>query len=188
MKSIVCILFVLILSMFFSQSSYVKMTDSSFTVNDVIKLRKPIHFIFCNAWSDQTLDDTSQIILDELATFLNTHKKITIEIGVHRDSRGTTILNDTMSKNNAILIQNLLIKKGVDSSQMTIHGYGESNPIAVYQSNGLLSIEKPKESPYELLVLDEAFINQFKKNDKKRFEELHAMNRRTEIKIIRINK
>ena len=37
---------------------------------------------------------------------------------------------------------------------------------------------------WEKIILTEAYINQFKKTDKRKFEMLHQLNRRTEGKIL----
>jgi hypothetical protein len=39
----------------------------------------------------------------------------------------------------------------------------------------------------ETILLNEAYINQFKKTDKKLYDQLHQLNRRTEGKVLRMD-
>lgn len=187
MRFSILVAFVLTVLPTMAQTHYVELTDTTFETGDIIRLRKPIRFLMCNDWFDEIVDDTSHIVLDELAVFLLAHKELKVEIGSHTDTRGTAAKNDTLSQGRADAIRKLLIKKGVPEEQMTAHGYGESTPVVAYLFDSTnYSYRQPENGTYETVSLDEAYINHFFRTDRKRFEQLHSMNRRTEVKIVAI--
>jgi hypothetical protein len=99
----------------------------------------------------------------EIADFLNTHKNIAVEIGAHSDSRGQADKNYTLTIARAESVkQNLVDRFNVSSTQFVCKGYGESK-----------------------LLKSDMDISKAKTKEEK--ENLHQMNRRTEIKIISIN-
>ena len=170
----------------FAQSNYVGLSDSSFAINDVIELNKPIRFIQCNDWSNQIVDDSSHAALDEFSSFLTMHPNVIIEIGTHTDLRGSVSNNDKISMRQAELIREILLKKGVDSNQLSTRGYGESSPLLLYLIDDSFQLEKPETTNYELITLNEDYINQFRKTDIQQYEKLHILNRRIEFKIVEI--
>ncbi|WP_430406396.1 OmpA family protein [Fluviicola sp.] len=109
------------------------------------------------------VDSTSILQLDSIVQFLKKNKQISIEIGVHTDSRGSDPLNLKMTQWRSEQVRNYLVEQGVSESQMTAKGYGETQ-----------------------LIIPEEEINKYKKTNKLQYEKLHQMNRRTELKIIRI--
>lgn len=134
-------------------------SDTEFILGQ--KHRLDLHYVLCQ--SDVIVDSTSIFQIDSVIEFLNQNKKITIEIGVHTDSRGTDSLNLKMTQWRSESIRNYLIGRGIPESQLTAKGYGETQ-----------------------LIISEEEINKYKKTDKLQYEKLHQRNRRTELKIIRI--
>ncbi|MBL4703104.1 MAG: PD40 domain-containing protein, partial [Flavobacteriales bacterium] len=88
--------------------------------------------------------------LDRVVDYLMSNPEIKVELGGHTDSDGEEKDNQILSENRAKACVDYITSKGIDSSRMSHHGYGESEPRV--------------------------------KNDTK---EHKAMNRRTEMKIIK---
>ncbi|WP_341902147.1 OmpA family protein [Fluviicola taffensis] len=109
------------------------------------------------------VDSTSILQLDSVIQFLNKNRQVIVEIGVHTDSRGADSSNLKMTQWRSEQVRNYLVKQGVPESQMTAKGYGETQ-----------------------LIIPEEEINKYKKTNKLQYEKLHQMNRRTELKIIRM--
>lgn len=100
--------------------------------------------------------------LDSLVTFLNTHPNVVIEIGNHTDTRGSDASNMKLTDCRSRSVALYLFSKGIAESRVIYKGYGETQPI-----------------------ISEAEINKVKSKQGK--EELHQVNRRTEIKIVKVN-
>lgn len=94
-------------------------------------------------------------------TFLNTHPNVVIEIGNHTDTRGSDASNMKLTDCRSRNVAQYLFSKGIPESQVIYKGYGESQTI-----------------------IPEAEINIIKSRQGK--EELHMINRRTEIKIVQV--
>jgi outer membrane protein OmpA-like peptidoglycan-associated protein len=72
----------------------------------------------------------SSQILDRVAASLIAHPEVKVEVAGHTDSDGSAAYNLKLSDRRAKAVRDYLIKKGVPASQLTAHGYGESQPIA----------------------------------------------------------
>ena len=98
----------------------------------------------------------------QIANFLNSHKGLRCEMAVHTDTRGNKESNRLLTEARGQSVFNELTHNyQVEKSQISIKGYGSSAP----------------------LVSDEE-IRQAKTKQEK--EELHARNRRIELKILEI--
>lgn len=134
-------------------------SDTLFTLGQ--KHHLDLHYVLCQ--SDAIVDSTSILQLDSVIQFLNRNKQITIEIGVHTDSRGSDPSSLKLTRLRSEQVTNYLVKRGVPESQLTTKGYGETQ-----------------------LIISEEEVNKYKKTNKLQYETLHQRNRRTELKIIRI--
>lgn len=76
-----------------------------------------------------TLRQESLPILDQLVSFFDENKDLTIEIGSHTDSRGSDKYNKDLSQRRAQSVVDYFITKGVPSAQLSAKGYGESKLI-----------------------------------------------------------
>jgi outer membrane protein OmpA-like peptidoglycan-associated protein len=92
--------------------------------------------------------------LKELLDILNQHKHVVVEIGAHTDASGSAKYNRELSEKRAIAVKKYLEKKGIPSSRLVARGYGESQLL-----NGC-------------------------KDGVRCSKEEHALNRRTEFKVI----
>lgn len=101
--------------------------------------------------------------LDSIADFLIEHDQLVIEIGTHSDSRGSDQCSMQLHLKRSQSIRDYLITKGVRAERLIAKGYGETQ-----------------------LIISDKEINQMK--TAKEIEEAHAVNRRTEFKIIEIKK
>ena len=95
--------------------------------------------------------------LDEYANMLNVNKYLSIEVGGHTDSKGKAAYNLTLSEKRAKNVYDYLVKQGVDTSQLSFRGYGESD------------------------------LKNICKDGVKCSDEQHAENRRIEFKIKKIS-
>jgi outer membrane protein OmpA-like peptidoglycan-associated protein len=60
-----------------------------------------------------------------LARVLNRHRRTTVEVNGHTDTRGSHAYNDTLSDNRARAVAQILVATGVTPSRITANGYGE---------------------------------------------------------------
>lgn len=101
------------------------------------------------------------VILDSMVLFLNENPNITVELGSHSDTRGSSDYNRNLSQRRAQSAVDHIISKGISSERIVAKGYGEDKPL-----------------------IPDSQINKIdKKKQKDLFEELHAKNRRTEFRV-----
>ena len=90
----------------------------------------------------------------------------------HTDARATDKHNQALSENRAKAVYVYLVDKvGIDPRRIKPAGKGESSPAKWIDESGME------------VILTEEYINQFKVSDNEKFEKLHQINRRTEVKI-----
>ena len=94
--------------------------------------------------------------LDRVATMLKRYKNMSIEIRSHTDSRATTEFNQKISDGRSKAVIKYLVKKGISASRLEETGYGESQ------------------------LLNECA------DGVECTEEQHALNRRTEFKVVQL--
>lgn len=66
--------------------------------------------------------------LDKLLAILQRYPDTNIEVQGHTDSKGTTRYNQKLSEERASTVSYYLSGKGITTSRLTIHGFGESVP------------------------------------------------------------
>ncbi len=124
------------------------------------------------------LTSESTAALDQLVAMMNQNPNITIELSAHCDYRGNDAYNERLSQRRAESVVNYMIAHGIKTERMTPKGYGESRPKVV---------TKKMTEKYPWLAegdtLTEAFI--LKNEDIDKQEEMNALNRRTEFKVLR---
>ena len=116
---------------------------------------------------------------------------LVLELSSHTDPRGNDVYNQVLSENRAKACYKFLVEeKGVDPRRIIPVGKGEREPRTVYLLAGKYLENEPKDengvmiAGTQVIVLKEAYMNQFKKTNKKLFEQLQQYNRRTEGKVI----
>jgi outer membrane protein OmpA-like peptidoglycan-associated protein len=138
-----------------------------------IEIRTPEVRYPLDQWS--FINDATCRSYDSLQFLVNLMKQnptICIELFSHTDARDTDIHNNALSQNRANAVYTYLVESAkIEADRIKPIGMGEREP-AVIEINGT----KQK--------LDEPYINQFKESNKKEFERLHQINRRTTVKVI----
>lgn len=81
-------------------------------------------------------------VIGKIAELINESENLLIEVGGHTDAKGAESLNKRISKQRARSVMNELIKLDVDKSKLTAVGYGEEQPIAQNDENGLSEINR----------------------------------------------
>lgn len=153
MRAFIIILMVLPL-MSFGQRKTFEYSDTTFEVGAVHR--------FNIDWSyNRHGIIEGELVIDTISIFLKQHPKLIVEIGVHTDYRGSATYNQRLSERRAMVIVDLILQQGIDSSQISYKGYGESDPII------------PEED-----IKRECFPE--------KIESAHQTNRRSEIKIMAI--
>ncbi len=146
--------------------------DSAFAVGDV--------FIFPN-YSYMCMPKVSPEIrynLLDVLNYLNKHSLTSIEIIVHTDYRGFEADNAKFCLDRAMVMEEFLIENGLDSLRVHSIGVGESEPLTI--TNEL----KKAYSKFEVgKQLTEEYIKTF---DPEWQEIANMLNRRTEIRLIRV--
>ena len=100
---------------------------------------------------------------DELAAFILCHPGVNFQVSVHDDSFGRSIVTDSLTQARAIsLVEFLSTTYTIPKSRFRSFGYGHSRPII------------PD------MIIDELA------DDKAKQDELHAINRRSELEVIGI--
>ena len=122
--------------------------------------------------------EASTLALDSLVDLLNENPNVTIELAAHCDFRGADEYNEKLSQRRAESVVNYLIEHGIDTLRLTPVGYGEKRPKVVTRKIA---------ATYDFLnegdTLTEAFILALETEEKQ--EICHALNRRTEFKVLR---
>lgn len=124
--------------------------------------------------------------LDRLTKMLVENPNVTIELSAHCDFRGDSLYNRHLSQRRAESVVRYLTSQGIDSLRLTAVGYGEDMPKVV---NKKLTEAYP--FLHEGDVLTEAYIMAYDSAaqravlDSVQREVCHALNRRTEFRVLR---
>ena len=84
-------------------------------------------------FNKENLQETEQLQLDSLVTFLKKNTKVNIELGVHTDFRGSDDYNLNISQKRADFLKNYLQTKGISSNRIVAIGFGETKPVIEYE-------------------------------------------------------
>lgn len=68
-------------------------------------------------------------VINELVSYLKSNASASFEIGGHTDSDGDDASNLKLSEERANAVKNLLVSLGVNATQLSTKGYGETKPI-----------------------------------------------------------
>tara|TARA_B100000809_G_scaffold99695_1_gene98260 strand:- start:1777 stop:3261 length:1485 start_codon:yes stop_codon:yes gene_type:complete len=79
--------------------------------------------------SDNSVSENEKMIVDKVVEVLKNNPEIKLIVTGHSCDKGSEEINKTFSKKRAQRIANLVTKKGVDSSRVTILSKGESTPL-----------------------------------------------------------
>jgi len=158
MRNNIFITLLLTLSVNFAFAQSFNLNSSEFEVGDIYTAKPKILVELAKS----TVAIESYSILDSVAVFLTKHDKLIVEIGIHFDSRGSDHSSIRLDKIRAESILDYIEGKGIDASRLLAKGYGKT-----------------------LLIISDEEIAEMKTEQEK--AEAHAVNRRTEFKIIEKN-
>ncbi len=77
-----------------------------------------------------TLTSGAKARLDEAVKILLRHDDLKVEIAGHTDSVGSESYNQGLSQRRAASVRDYLVGKGANAGNLTVKGYGESDPVA----------------------------------------------------------
>jgi outer membrane protein OmpA-like peptidoglycan-associated protein len=155
------------------------LSDSIFEVDDIIK----VPGIRWDLDNGTRITSGSKDSIDAIAGFLKRNKNLVVEVDLHTDCRGSVEYNFLLSEERAKAIAKMLIRRGVDSLGVTYRGYGETQPLVLQKGITLPS----GKIVHAFTELNENFTRQFIA-DKSDFEFLNGLNRRTELRVLRVLK
>ncbi len=172
--------------LFLSESSFCQ--DSLFVGKTYFlpELRRPLCTRLGEEWAEQEFQAEYGQTFDSIAKFIETNSIAHFEIRTHNDARGSDSMNFVLSQRRANEWLNNLVDRGVNPLQLSAIGVGESAPRVVWVKDAIHFSVKPIENDAVPVVLNEKYINSFKKTDPRTFDTLHQFNRRTELVVISI--
>lgn len=159
-----------------TQSTDFKVDFELLKITPVIKM--PLVLYNVGEW-DLEHASSPKDSLEYLYNVLIENPNITIQLESHTDFRNGSQYNDTLSLKRAKTCVDYLISKGIAADRIEPKGYGERSPLVLDTTLVLPSGKVLAKGT----VLSEPFINKYK-NDKKDFEYLNQMNRRTVFKVL----
>ena len=115
--------------------------------------------------------------LNGLIKTLELNPKIAIELSSHTDSRPIPMTNIELSKRRAQSVIDYLISKGIAADRMKAKGAGETEPKVLTSDVNKDGFKFKKGT-----ILKDEFINSLKSKEER--EAAHALNRRTEFRVI----
>ena len=145
-----------------------------------------------NQWTllvDSTINSPDSLLF--VFNLLEEYPGMVLELSSHTDARGSNAANQKLSENRAKACYKYLVEeKGVDPRRIVPVGKGEAEPRTVWKKGDEYLVKKPADENMEgveEIVLNEAYINQFRGKNKALFEQLHQFNRRTEGKVLSLD-
>lgn len=79
--------------------------------------------------SDRLLPGAEDV-LDNAAATLRKHPDLVVEVAGHTDSDGSAAYNQGLSERRAKSVRNYLVDRGANAANLSVKGYGESQPVA----------------------------------------------------------
>lgn len=157
--------------------NYFNLNDTNFTIGSIMVL-PDIYFHGCRINGSEQYKT-----LDTIINFLQKHPNLTVEISCHTDIRPIPITNDTLSKRQAEDIVNYMISKGISPNRLIAVGYGFKHPRCLEKAT-VSTYNNDKFTFQKGICLTPDFILSL--SGKYHQEAAHSLNRRTEIKILKI--
>lgn len=165
--------------------------DQNFIIDMALIPIKPIRLpevrYPLNQWTllaDSTINSPDSLLF--VYNLLQEYPEMVLELSSHTDARGKNEANQKLSENRAKACYKYLVEqKGIDPRRIVPVGKGEIEPRTIWKKGDVYLPSIPQDmAGVETILLNEAYINQFETTNKKLFEQLHQLNRRTEGKIL----
>lgn len=80
-------------------------------------------------FNSSALTNDSQEGIDMLASFVESHPEINVELAGHTDNVGSDAYNLKLSEERAQVVRQALVAKGIGETRLTAKGYGSTKPI-----------------------------------------------------------
>jgi peptidoglycan-associated lipoprotein len=155
-----------------------------FSLEDTIFVEGSVYYF--EAWSQSRYGvyywDGENI--PDVVGFLKRHPNIYVQVGFHTDIRPIPMTNDTLSKRRAIAIVNYLVEEGISRERLSAKGFGEKCPRYL-EKDYLVKYGKNKYVFTKGTILTKEYIESLPDNNTR--EAAHSLNRRAELKILKIN-
>jgi len=181
MKSILFgLFFTLITASSFSQCDTIR----HFTLNDTVFVEGSVYYF--NVYYDlhqRGIKGDNNVIFN-IIEFLKTNSNLTLQIGSHTDIRPIAMTNDTLSFRRAVQLINHFETEGVDRDRMLPWGYGSTQPYCV-QNDTVVMYQKQECFFEKGTMITKEYIESLPDNNTR--EAAHSLNRRAELKILKIN-
>ena len=100
--------------------------------------------------SDRLLEGATER-LDQAAATLRQNSDLQVEVAGHTDSDGAAAYNESLSERRARAVRNYLVNAGANGDNLTVRGYGESQPIA----DNTTAVGKAANRRVELRILNQ---------------------------------
>jgi OOP family OmpA-OmpF porin len=76
------------------------------------------------------LTDAGRAQVDAVAHTLQQYPDLQVAVDGHTDAHGTTKYNQKLSERRARAVANRLTEQGIAAARLSVHGFGETRPIA----------------------------------------------------------
>ena len=96
-------------------------------------------------FNSTALTGDSQEGVDMLASFLENHPEIQVELAGHTDNVGADAYNLKLSEERAEVVRQALVEKGIAESRLTAKGYGSTRPLVPNDSDEHRAINRRTE-------------------------------------------
>jgi outer membrane protein OmpA-like peptidoglycan-associated protein len=169
--------------------------DQNFIIDMALLPKTPIRLpevrYPLNQWTllvDSTINSPDSLLF--VFEMMEEYPGLLLELSSHTDSRGNNRANQKLSENRAKACYKYLVEqKGVDPRRIVPVGKGEGSPRTIWMNEaGEYLAAKPNDMDgMEEILLTEAYINKFRRTDKRTFELLHQYNRRAEGRVINMD-
>lgn len=164
------------------QKSYFEFSDSQFHVGQI----KRVNIVFGYNSAGPLKNDHNDSIFNSIATLLQSHPGMKLDLGSHTDYRGGDRYNERLSEMRSRSAKHYLVGSyGVDTAQLSITGYGERKPTVIDHMFHQMLPKKHQEIFPVGTILDEVTI---KKMTKENMEIAHQYNRRMELEIVKVGR
>jgi len=93
--------------------------------NTRVEITEVVAFDFGTA----KLRGSQSAVLDDVVQVLKDDPSMTLRVEGHTDNKGSHEHNMSLSQSRAETVREYMIRRGIDPSRLTAHGYGETRPI-----------------------------------------------------------
>ena len=81
--------------------------------------------------NNNKLITNAYLMLDQVVMVMKRYPEIRLEVGVHSDNQGTQSRQKAVTEEQAGIIVNYLVSRGVNSSRVVAKGYGSGRPVTL---------------------------------------------------------